>query len=499
MEKHTFSINRYVTAAFLGVFLLVGLYLTSIHNYLLFHSLVELFGVIVACSIFILAWNTRRIIDNHYLLFIGIAYLFVAAIGLVHSLAYKGMGVFTGFDANLSTQLWIMARYMESVSLFIAPFFIQRRLKLWPVFTVYAMVSTLLLLTVFQWNNFPACYVEGQGLTTFKIVSEYVISLILLGALFLLFINRKFFDRKVLGLLLASVILTICSELAFTAYVSVYGFANMLGHIFMFLSFCFIYEAIVLTGLQKPYSLLFRDLKQREEQILDLNTQLEDKVRERTMQLQNSNESLKASLREKEILLREVHHRVKNNMQVMSGLLDLQATSTVNPELINMVNESQSRIRAMALVHEKLYASNNLARIDLAGYVRSLSQELFQSYSIDSGKIDLIIEIDGVVFLDISKAIPCGLILNELISNALRNAFPGDGPGEIKITIHETENVEIEIVVRDNGLGLPDDVDIHQPRSVGLHLVNGLIKNQLDGQINVTRDAGTEFRIKFPL
>jgi len=209
-------------------------------------------------------------------------------------------------------------------------------------------------------------------------------------------------------------------------------------------------------------------------------------------------EQLNASLREKEILLREVHHRVKNNMQVISGLLDLQAKSNGNPELINMLHKSQDRIRAMALVHERLYASNDFAKIDLVGYARALSQDLFQSYSIDSGKIDLIIQADdGQV--DINKAIPCGLILNELISNALKHAFPGDGPGEIKIIIHETENVEIEIVVCDNGLGLPDDIDIHQARSVGLYLVNGLVKNQLDGQINVTRDAGTEFRIKIPL
>ena len=164
-----------------------------------------------------------------------------------------------------------------------------------------------------------------------------------------------------------------------------------------------------------------------------------------------------------------------------------------------MLNESQSRIQAMSLVHEKLYGSKDFARIDMAGYVRALSQELFQSHKINPGKIDLIIQTEGAVHVDINKAIPCGLILNELISNALKHAFPGDGPGELRIIIHETKNTEMEIVVRDNGLGLPDDVDIREPRTVGLHLVNGLVKNQLDGQIEVRRDAGTEVRIKFPL
>jgi PAS domain S-box-containing protein len=219
-------------------------------------------------------------------------------------------------------------------------------------------------------------------------------------------------------------------------------------------------------------------------------------------------DALRTSLQEKEILLSEVHHRVKNNMQVMSGLLDLQASSTGNPELTEMLNESQRRIQSMALIHEKLYDSKDFTRIDLAGYVRTLSQELFQAYKINPGKIDLIIQTDSAVYVDISKAIPCGLILNELISNALKHAFPGDTPGKLEIIIRETKNTEIdsqtqapaiEIVVRDNGLGIPDDVDIHKPQTMGLHLVNGLVEKQLDGQIEVIRDAGTEFRIKFPL
>jgi PAS domain S-box-containing protein len=210
-------------------------------------------------------------------------------------------------------------------------------------------------------------------------------------------------------------------------------------------------------------------------------------------------EIIKASLQEKDILLREIHHRVKNNLQVISGLLDLQAMSVGNPELMERLNESQSRIQAMAMVHEKLYSSKDFSRIDLADYVRTLSKDLFKSYKINPGKIDLIIQTDGVVYVDINKAIPCGLILNELISNALKHAFPGDRHGELQVLMGETKNAEIEIIIRDNGLGLPDDVDIHQPQTLGLDLVNGLIKNQLDGQIEVRRDNGTEFRIKFPL
>jgi PAS domain S-box-containing protein len=210
-------------------------------------------------------------------------------------------------------------------------------------------------------------------------------------------------------------------------------------------------------------------------------------------------EALHASLKEKELLIREVHHRVKNNMQVMSGLLDLQARFTVNPKLNEMLNEGKSRIRAMSLIHEKLYESKDFTRIDLAEYVKILSQELFQAYKINPGKIDLVIQTDDAAYVDISHAIPCGLILNELISNALKHAFPGDEPGKLEIAIHETKNTEIEILVRDNGSGIPEEVDIHQPHLVGLYLVNGLVKNQLYGQIEVIRGIGTEFRIRFPL
>ncbi len=210
-------------------------------------------------------------------------------------------------------------------------------------------------------------------------------------------------------------------------------------------------------------------------------------------------EALKASLREKEILLKEVHHRVKNNMQVISSLFDLQAASSGNSELTKMCRESQRRIRSMALIHEKLYHSKDFTRVDLAGYVRSLARELFQACAINPGKIDTIFQTDGDIYVDIYKAIPCGLILNELISNALKHAFAGDGIGELRIIMGETNDRKIEIIVRDNGSGLPDSVDIRAPRSVGLYLVSGLVKNQLSGQIEIKRDNGTEFRIKFPL
>lgn len=210
-------------------------------------------------------------------------------------------------------------------------------------------------------------------------------------------------------------------------------------------------------------------------------------------------EKIHASLREKEILISEIHHRVKNNLQVISSLLGLQARSSGNPELSEMLNNIQGRIRSMAMIHEKLYNTNDFKRIELSNYVKILSQDLFNTHNINPRKIDLTIQTDGEVYVDVTKAIPCGLVLNELISNALKHAFPGDRKGKLQIIISETKNAKIDIVVRDNGVGLPDNIDIHQPQTLGLELVNGLVKNQLDGQIEVRRNNGTKIRLKFLL
>jgi hypothetical protein len=244
--------------------LLGGLYLSSIYNYLLFHSLAEIFSIVIACGIFITAWNSRRFLNNDYLLFIGISYLFIASLDLIHTFAYSGMNIFRGYGNNLPTQLWIAARYMEGLSLFIAPLILRRKINPGLIFLIYTAATFVLIASIFEWNIFPDCFVEGTGLTPFKKGSEFVISLILLSAIGLLLRNREHFQRTVLQWLVLSIGFTIASELAFTFYVHVYGLSNLIGHYFKILSFYFIYKAIIETGLSKPYDLLFRQLKQSE-------------------------------------------------------------------------------------------------------------------------------------------------------------------------------------------------------------------------------------------
>ena len=263
MEKQSVIPGKYIVILF-SVLILFGLYLTSLYSYLLFHSFAEIFSIVIAFGIFMVAINSRRYLDNNYLLFIGIAYLFIGGLDMIHTLAYKGMGIFQGYDANLPTQLWIVTRYVESLSLLIAPLLVGRKLRINVVFIGYTAVVSSLLVAIFYWNIFPDCFVEGVGLTPFKKISEYIISLILLTSIFLLFQKRGEFDTGVLRLLLASIIVTIGAELSFTFYISVYGFSNLIGHFLKIVSFYLIYKAIIVTGLVEPYNLLFRDLKQSE-------------------------------------------------------------------------------------------------------------------------------------------------------------------------------------------------------------------------------------------
>jgi diguanylate cyclase (GGDEF)-like protein len=242
---------------------LIGLYLTSLYSYLLFHSVAEIFSIVIGCCIFILAWNSRHRLDNGYLLLLGIAFLFVSVVDMLHTLAYKGMGVFAGYDANLPTQLWVVARYIQSISLLIAPMFLRRTLNVNQVFVVYTVTVIVVLVAIFV-NAFPVCFVEGVGLTPFKIISEHIISIILLAAIALLLYHRAAFDRKVVQWLVASLVLTVLSELSFTFYVSVYGLSNLIGHFLKFIAFFLIYIAIVEMGIEKPQRVLFRNLQRKE-------------------------------------------------------------------------------------------------------------------------------------------------------------------------------------------------------------------------------------------
>ena len=211
-------------------------------------------------------------------------------------------------------------------------------------------------------------------------------------------------------------------------------------------------------------------------------------------ELKDAENKIKASLKDKEVLLKEVHHRVKNNMQIISSLLNLQIDYLNNEDAIDVLKESQNRVKSMAMIHEKLYLSEDLTQINFADYIQNLVSNLFYSYNIKESQIKPIIKIEDVN-LNIETAIPCGLIINELISNCLKYAFPNQMKGEIIITLKSIED-KFELVISDNGIGLPEKININKIKTLGLLLVNSLTE-QIDGKISIYKKDGTQFKIIF--
>ncbi len=204
---------------------------------------------------------------------------------------------------------------------------------------------------------------------------------------------------------------------------------------------------------------------------------------------------IRTSLAEKEILIKEIHHRVKNNLQIVSTLLDLQSDYITDRQSLEIFRESKNRIRSIALVHEKLYQTKNFSAIDFDGYLESLIDHLLRSYVVDPGKIALEIDTEDVV-LGIDDAIPCGLIVNELVSNSLKYAFPDDQRGKITVRFENGDNKSIVLTVADNGVGLPAGLDASATETLGLQLVT-ILTRQLRGTIELDREGGTKFTIKF--
>ncbi|MGR3310963.1 MAG: sensor histidine kinase [Candidatus Brocadiales bacterium] len=263
--------------------------------------------------------------------------------------------------------------------------------------------------------------------------------------------------------------------------------------------------------------------KRTERKLRMFNESLELCVAERTAELTETNELLQVeiaerkrmagqietSLKEKEVLLREIHHRVKNNMQVIISMLMLQSGRVKADNIDDILKDSQSRIKAMALVHEKLYQTKDLANVNFHEYTKHLTNDIFRSFGGSVCYIELKIDVENID-LDIDTAILCGLIMNELISNSLKYAFlsPSTGAadssngngsrGEITITMRRRvdSKSEIEWIIGDNGIGMPEELDFRNTKTLGLHLVNILVK-QLEGELNLNRGKGTEFQIKF--
>lgn len=271
--------------------------------------------------------------------------------------------------------------------------------------------------------------------------------------------------------------------------------------------------APLVTNGAKSFLSISRDITERkraQEELRRAHDELEKRVQERTAELEalterllkeiaertRAEERLKESLGEKEVLLQEIHHRVKNNLQIISSLIALQSRQIAEEKMAAVLNDSQNRIRSMALIHEQLYHSEDLARIDFAGYLRNLSNTLLRSYTDTAAAVTLKVEAEPVL-LRVGTAIPCGLIVNELVSNCLKHAFVQGSRGEIRVGLSRGPENQYTLLVADNGKGLPEELDFRNSPSLGLRLITNLAESQLRGRMEIHSNPGVEVKIIF--
>lgn len=252
-HKQRSALRWFVPPVFLSIILIV----TSFYNFLLFHTLAEFFPIIVAAVMYVVVWQTYSFSRNHFLMFLGCGYFWVAVLDMAHALAYKGMGIYSFGGANASVQFWIVTRFFEAILLLLAPLFLARTMARSLTFVIFGAIASVLYVAVI-YGYVPTAFVEGTGLTTFKIYSEYLIIVILCAAIAHLYHRRALLNPWILRMTVLAIVMTMCAELSFTFYVSIYGLSNMAGHIFKLFSFYLIFMAIIRTTLTEPYLIMAR-------------------------------------------------------------------------------------------------------------------------------------------------------------------------------------------------------------------------------------------------
>lgn len=444
----------------------LSLLIAAQFNYLLFHALAESFSIVVGCAIFMVAWNSRAVLERDYLLFLGIAYLFVAGLDFLHMLTYKGMGVFPGYDANLPTQVWISARYMESLSLFMAPLFLGRRLKKAACFAVFAGVTAIWVLAVFHWKIFPDCFLEGRGLTPFKRISEYVISLIFLASAVFLARNGKLFEKDILRLLLASILVSILAEISFTLYMDVYGLSNLAGHFLKIASFALIYRAVVETGVVRPHALLFRDLKESEEIIRRSRDELELRVQDRTAQLRKYAAQLEWRNRELQEFAYVASHDLQEplrKVQMFGDMLMRETGASLSDKSMDYLKRIIQSARRMQDLIKDLLDYSRTSTTDEPFGMMDLQQPLGRALAnLEAAirqagariKVDHLPRIEG----DPNQM---AQLFQNLVGNALKFRLPGRLPtieiyGRRSESSRQNNNGFWDICVKDDGIGFDE-------------------------------------------
>ncbi len=437
MLKNKKDLAKYksnVSEAVIVSIILIGLIISSFFNYLLFHSFAELFSVTIAFAIFLITWHSRNKIDSMFLLVFGISSLFIGFVDLIHTLAYKGMGVFPGYDANLPTQLWIAARYLQAFSIFFASLIKNKKINLKYLILSYIITCAFLIALIFT-GNFPDCFIEGSGLTSFKIISEYIIDLIFLVSILLIYKNRKEFDKTIITLIIFSIVCTMISEFSFTFYVSVYGLSNLIGHVFKIIAFYLIYKAVIQFGLKNPINLLFRKLKESEE---------------------NYREAYNRASFFKDLFTHDISNIFQNiaSSLELSKMYQKDGNDQASRKFLPVLEEQIVRGKRLILNVRKL---SEISDAEISLKTLSIKREIKRSVEFIKNSFQ-----EREVFIEYNSDLDeiwvnANELISEVFENILINAIKYNNNAVVEICI-ETSRVEnfFKLEFKDNGIGVED-------------------------------------------
>ena len=373
--------------------------------------------------------------ENNYLLFISLAYLFIGFIDLLHTLSYAGMNIFRDYDFY-ANQLWIAARYTEAFTLLAGFLFIgsRRKINVYAVLALYAALTALVTLSVFTWKIFPICFIQGKGLTPFKVYSEYIISGILLATAYLLYRHKSSFRPKVYSYMMYSIIYTIVAELAFTFYISNYGISNLVGHYFKIFSFYCIYRSVIVTGIEEPQQTIFKELVDKENMLVEAN-RTKDKLFSILMH----------DMRGPITALHDFMHDAKYNFDSYTRE-DIKLMIDAGHESVSIIN------RLLGNMYTWIRTQSEHIKPDIKTYKMSdLVRDSLRPYktAAETKKIELAVDISPELEINTDREIFKAIVRN-LINNSVKFSHQG---GKISVSA-EIDIRCVKLSISDNGVGI---------------------------------------------